>query len=319
MKDALQRDINYMRISITDRCNYRCRYCMPEGCAKVRMEDILTYEEILQICRAAGRLGIVNYKVTGGEPLVRIGCDSFVRMLKELPDTRQVTLTTNGELLEEHLPALLAAGLDAVNISMDTLRADRFSFITGGGHLGKVQDALAAAVSSGLKTKVNCLIQKGFNEDEVEDFAAMAFEKGIAVRFIEMMPIGCGDPANGYSNAVLLDRLTAAYPGLTADDTVRGNGPAVYYHIPGQAGAVGLISALHGMFCSSCNRVRLSAQGQLKPCLCYEDAVDLKPFLADPNALEDRLREAVLRKPEQHCFGVTGAPTEHRLMAQIGG
>lgn len=326
MKDSFGRTIDYMRISITDRCNYRCLYCMPEGCEKVSMASILTYEEIEEICRCAGRLGIVNYKITGGEPLARLGCADLVRMLKELPDTRQVTLTTNGELLAEHLESLMDAGLDAVNISIDSLEEERFAYVTGGGSLGKVMKALDMAVDAGLRTKVNCLIQKGFNEDEVEAFADLAFGKGIDVRFIEMMPVGFGDPVKGLSNDVVLGRLKEHCPGLVPDGSVHGNGPAVYYHIPGRAGALGLISAMHGVFCGSCNRIRLTSRGEIKPCLCYEDAVDLMPCLRggesgaiDTAELEEAIKMAAFGKPREHCFNAAAEAAESRSMVEIGG
>ena len=308
MKDSFGREIDYMRISITDRCNYRCLYCMPGGCEKVSMSDILTFEEIAEICRAAGALGIVNYKITGGEPLARLGCAALVKMIKDLPDTRQVTLTTNGELLADALGDLVDAGLDAVNISIDSLVPERFEYITGGGSLAKVKEALGMAIASRVRTKVNCLIQKGFNEDEITDFAALAFEKGIDVRFIEMMPVGFGDTAKGISNEDIIGLLAEKFPGLEPDGSVHGNGPAVYYHIPGKRGAVGLISAIHGMFCGSCNRIRLTSQGELRPCLCYEDSVDLVPYLGrqerrhNNDGLKRAICSAIAGKPRQHCF-----------------
>ncbi len=329
MIDRYQRNINYMRISITDRCDLRCRYCMPEeGIEKVSMSQILTYEEILRICRAAVSLGITRFKVTGGEPLVRKGCTSLCRDIKEIPGVQQVTLTTNGQQLAREAEALKAAGVDCVNISLDSLREDRFRQITGRGELSKTLEGLDAAISCGLKTKINCLLQRGFNEDELLDFAALAFERGIDVRFIEIMPVGFGLPETGLSNEEVLRRLKEAYPDLEADGRVHGNGPAVYYRRSSQAGdssgnstgAIGLISAMHAKFCGSCNRIRLTSQGKVKPCLCYEDSFDLRPALdaGTQEALRDALAAAVEGKPAGHTFEDRNT-VEHRSMAEIGG
>lgn len=309
-----------MRVSITDRCNFRCRYCMPEGCEKVPMSRILTYEQIERICEAAVSIGITKFKITGGEPLVRLGCADLIRSIKAIPGVRQVTMTTNGMLLGKYLPELLDAGLDAVNISMDTQVPARFRYITGGGDLSTVKRSLDAAIESGIRTKVNCLIQKNFNEDEIRHFAEMAFEKGIDVRFIELMPVGYGDPSQGISNREVLHQLMQRWPYLEPDESGHGNGPAVYYSRPGKPGGIGFISALHGVFCGSCNRIRLTSQGLVKPCLCYEDTVDLRPYLdQDIGILAEQLRRAVLEKPMHHCFNDEASRSERRAMSQIGG
>ena len=321
MRDKHNRNIDYMRISITDRCNLRCRYCMPEeGIEKVSMSRILKYEEIVRICRAAAGLGINKFKVTGGEPLVRKGCAELCAEMKKIPGVEQVTLTTNGQLLGEMLPELAGTGLDGINISLDSLREDRYRLITGGGNLSKTLEGIDASLNYGFKTKINCLLQKGFNEDELPDFVRMAFAKEIDVRFIELMPIGFGRPNTGLSNEAVLARLQAEWPALQPDDTVHGNGPAVYYKLPGCSGAIGLISAMHGKFCSGCNRIRLTSQGQIKPCLCYEEVRDLRPALKDGSdaALREALAEATLRKPKGHTFEDI-ASVERRPMSEIGG
>ena len=333
MLDCYQRNINYTRISITDRCNLRCRYCMPaEGIEKVPMSRILTYEQILRICKVAAELGITRFKVTGGEPLVRLGCASFCGELKKLPGVEQVTLTTNGQQLAENLPALQDAGIDGINISLDSLRADRYRYITGGGDLARTMEGIRTAIQSGIKTKINCLLQKGFNEDELMDFARLAFEEGIDVRFIEIMPIGFGQPDTGLSNRQVLEQLREAYPDLQPDFEIHGNGPAVYYRQEGKPGAVGLISAMHDRFCGACNRIRLTSQGQVRPCLCFGDSVDLRPALGADEAalaagdaggvgdaaLKEALRSAVLAKPIGHTFQEPDTATRQPMMA-IGG
>ena len=322
MKDRFGRDINYMRVSITDRCDLRCRYCMPEGCEKVPMSKILTYEEIERICRLAAELGISRIKITGGEPFVRLGCTDLIRNIKAINGIDEVTVTTNGQTLCQYIDELKAIGIDGVNISMDTVDPERFRYITGRGELDKTLKSIEAAAASGIKTKVNCLIQRGFNEDELFDMAGLAFRYGIDVRFIEMMPVGAADAGTGLSNIEVLERLKTRWPELKHDERPHGNGPAVYYKVPGRDGAIGFISAIHGPFCADCNRVRLTSQGKLKPCLCYDTETDIVPFLAESDeSLKEALRRAIYEKPEAHCFNdaAYSGHTEQRLMSQIGG
>lgn len=320
MKDRFGRSIEYMRISITDRCNLRCLYCMPHGIEKVDMSRILTYEDIARICEAAAGLGITKFKITGGEPLARLGCADLIRSIKAIPGTEQVTMTTNGIDLAANMDPLLDAGLDAVNISLDTMDPEKYRYITQLGDISKVMEGIDAAIASGIRTKINCVPQSGFNEDEIIDFAHFAFDKGIDVRFIELMPIGSVDSRNGISNEAVIKALKDEYPALTADDSIHGNGPAVYYLIPGKKGSIGLISAMHGVFCSSCNRIRLTSQGLIKPCLCYEDCVDIKPALSgNIEDIQKTIEEAVMTKPEKHCFNEEPGQAEHRSMSQIGG
>ncbi len=326
MKDQFGREIDYMRISVTDRCNLRCSYCMPEGVELVHMKNILTYEEIREIAEAGAQLGITRLKITGGEPLVRRGCCSLVRSLKEIPGIEQVTMTTNGVLLERYMPELAAAGLDAVNISLDTLDRSRFAKITGRDDLETVLAGIRAAAASGIGVKINAVLQKDVNEDEWEDLARLAEENALDVRFIEMMPIGAGAMSRGVSNEELYEMIRERFPDAEEDPSVHGNGPAVYIRIPGWKGSIGFISAIHGKFCGTCNRIRLSAQGRLKPCLCYEETADLREILRleeDPETRRVKLREAlaqaIWQKPLQHCFENTEMITEKNRMVKIGG
>ena len=323
MKDRYGRTIDYMRVSITDRCDLRCRYCMPEGCEKVSMSQILTYEEIVRICRVAAGLGISRIKITGGEPFVRLGCTDLIRSIKAIEGIEEVTVTTNGQALEKYIDELKDIGIDGINISLDTLDPERYAFITGRGELEKTMRSIERSVRSGIKTKINCLLQKGFNEDEMFDFAELAFRHGIDVRFIEMMPVGAADAGSGVSNTYVLQKLKDRWPDLEPDGSVHGNGPAVYYKRPGYEGGIGLISAIHGKFCGYCNRVRLTSQGQLKPCLSFDTGTDLMPALRGTDEeLGEVLRRAVYEKPKAHSFGDTennDAHAEHRLMSQIGG
>ena len=284
VKDLHGRTIDYMRISITDRCNLRCKYCMPQDIQKVSMNELLTYEEIETVCREAVKLGIRKFKITGGEPLVRKGAADLIRKIKEIPGVEQVTLTTNGILLEEHLDTLLLAGLDAVNVSLDTLDEKRYEEITGFGGLRTVLSAIDTALDSGLTVKVNTVLQPGINDGEWNSLLDLAQKRKLDVRFIEMMPIGAGKQYQTVSNQELLARVQETYPGVGKDERIHGNGPAVYYRIPGFLGSIGFISAIHGVFCEYCNRIRMTATGDLKPCLCYQDS-RLVNWVASPFAL----------------------------------
>ena len=323
MVDKYGRHIEYMRVSITDRCDLRCRYCMPEGCEKVSMSQILTYEEIVRICKASSELGISRIKITGGEPFVRLGCTDLIKEIKALDGIEEVTVTTNGQTLERYIGELKNIGIDGINISLDTLDPERFEYITGRGKLDKTLKAVELAAESGIKTKINTLLQKDFNEDELSDIASLAFRYGIDVRFIEMMPVGAADAGAGLSNPEVLRSLKEIWPDLEPDESIHGNGPAVYYKRPGVQGSIGMISAMHGKFCRYCNRVRLTSQGQLKPCLSYDTGTDLMPFLkGTDDELKEAIRKAIYEKPEAHCFGdsdSSGVHAEQRLMSQIGG
>ena len=324
MVDKFGRTIEYMRVSITDRCDLRCRYCMPEGCEKVSMSQILTYEEIVRICRVSADLGISRIKITGGEPFVRLGCTGLIREIKSLEGIEEVTVTTNGQTLDKYIEELKDIGVDGINISLDTLDPERYEYITGRGSLEKTLRSIELAASSGIRTKINTIPIKGFNEDEIADMAAMAFRYGIDVRFIELMPLGLADSGTGFSNSEVLKRLKETWPDLEPDGSVHGNGPAVYYKRPGVKGGIGLISAIHGKFCASCNRVRLTSQGQLKPCLSFDLGTDLQPFLGGTDEeLREAIRKAICEKPEGHCFDEkdysSDESAEHRLMSQIGG
>ncbi len=340
MKDHLGREIDYMRISITDRCNLRCRYCMPDGVECVPMAEILTLEECAEIAACGAALGIHKIKVTGGEPLVRQGCCDFIRMLKETEGIRRVTITTNGILLERHLEELLDAGIDGINISLDTLDPGLYKALTGGGELESVMRALEKAVEAGrdrqIPVKINAvsldlkdMAQKlgcGYEGPGWEELLELAVKYPVDVRFIEVMPIGYGRQYESVDHERLLARLKEIYPGMEKDHRVHGNGPAVYYRIPGFQGSIGLISALHGKFCAGCNRVRLTSQGYLKSCLCYEDGADLRKILRGSAGREERksrlleaMRQAVWGKPAAHCFENPEQMTESGNMIRIGG
>ena len=322
MFDSTRRDIHYLRLSVTDLCNLRCRYCMPDGVEKLEREAVLTYEEFLRLAALFAQCGIDTVRVTGGEPLVRKNVAQLVDGLKDIPGIRKVTMTTNGILLAQQLPALLAAGLDSVNISLDTLRPEVFRQITARDEFAAVQAGLQAALESGIPVKLNCVPQAGVNEGELEDLAALAENRPLQVRFIEMMPIGYGAAMPCISGPELRQRFAHRWPKLQPlAEADFGDGPAVYYTVPGWQGSIGFIAAVHGKFCASCNRVRLTSQGFLRPCLASEAGCDLRALLrsgADDAQLLAAIRETIWAKPREHHFEDSSMPAT-RGMYRIGG
>lgn len=323
MKDQYGRDIDYMRVSITDRCNLRCRYCMPEGIEWLPMEQILTLEEITEACRQAAALGIRKIKVTGGEPLVRKGCPELIGMLNALPGIEQVTLTTNGILLPDCADELCRQGIHAVNISLDTLDPQKYIAITGFDRLSKVLDGIHAMEERGVPVKINAVLQRDVNDMECIALAELAKTHRVDVRFIELMPIGHGRQMEPVSNPEVLERLKAHYGAnhVNSDSRTHGNGPARYVRIDGFLGSIGFISAIHGKFCQSCNRIRLTATGELKPCLCYSDRISIKNALrtGSPEDVKELIRQAIEQKPAAHCFEQLQTVTEMKEMSKIGG
>jgi cyclic pyranopterin phosphate synthase len=330
MRDQFERTIDYMRLSITDRCNLRCSYCMPDGIPVLPHAEILTYEELLCVAAAAVRLGITKFKVTGGEPLVRKGCVDFLQRLHALPGVRSVTLTTNGVLLAAAVPRLAVLGLDGVNISLDSCDAGEFQAITGFDALGQVMQGIDAAVAAGLRTKLNCVLLPG-SEARWVRLARFAEARPIDVRFIEEMPIGRGVVVSKIQREDVLAALRAVWPDLHPVAETRGNGPAHYYASAALQGRIGLIDAVSHSFCAGCNRVRLTSTGRLKPCLCYGESTDLRAILRANGrdlaqteeerleALCEAMRRAIYAKPRAHSFGDAAAITEHKGMSQIGG
>ncbi len=324
MIDAHGRTIDYMRISITDRCNLRCRYCTPEEISSIGHCEILRFEEILEICRHAVSLGITKFKVTGGEPLVRKGCISFLRNLKNLPGVEQVTITTNGVTLKDCLPELKDIGIDGINISLDTLNPKTYEEITRRDEFARVWDAILAAQASGIKLKINCVLLKGINDHEFFDLLHLAKDYPLDVRFIEIMPIGYGKDFEGFDQKDLLALLAEKYPDYEIIDKARGNGPASYISIPGFQGCIGFIDAIHRKFCDKCNRIRLTSDGILKLCLYYENGINLKKMLregASSEELEEAMQKAICKKPVEHQFHLIAKEGQEELkkMSQIGG
>lgn len=328
MTDQFGRTIDYIRISVTDRCNLRCIYCMPEeGVPCVPHAEILTYDEIARVCRIGTELGITKVRLTGGEPLVRRDLYRLVGMLRAIPAVGQISLTTNGIFLKQQISGLVRAGLDAVNISLDSLDEKVYSGITRGGVLQEALEGVEAAVRvPGLKVKINCVPVRGIREDTYIRLAELARDHNIDVRFIEMMPIGLGKKFTGISGEEIRKLLTEKFGPETESREQRGNGPAVYFHFRDFSGEIGFIDALSHKFCGSCNRVRLTSEGFLKPCLQYDAGADLKSMLrhqCSDEEIKARMYETVYSKPKGHHFmrkqDAEDLKDEWKGMSRIGG
>lgn len=316
MRDTFDRNITYLRVSITDRCNLRCRYCMPEeGVCKLRHQDILSFEEILEIVGAAAELGIEKVRVTGGEPLVRKGCVELCRDISKIPGIREVTLTTNGILLEKYAQGLKDAGISRVNISLDTLDPEKYKKITGGGTLDSALRGIQAAKQAGLSPiKINTVLIGGFNDDEITSFVDLTRDAPIELRFIELMPIGSTEfGENAYlSGDAVLEAVPELWP-LRQDD-----GVARLYQLPGARGKVGLISPLSRHFCAACNRLRLTSEGALKPCLHSAQEISLRGLHGEE--LKATILAAAKAKPKMHgTLDARHKSEAGRTMNTIGG
>jgi cyclic pyranopterin phosphate synthase len=328
--DRQRRVIDYLRVSVTDRCNYRCTYCMPEdGVDHVQRTDILSFEEICALVSCFARLGVTRVRLTGGEPTVRRDLVSLVGMLRTIPGLRDIALSTNGHLLAELARPLRDAGVDRLNVSLDTLDAARFASITRRGELARVLEGIEAARAAGFsRIKINTVAVKGFNDGEVGALCDYAWSRGLVPRFIEQMPMAGGQlyvPGALLSAAEIRALVERAHPGrrLIPDGDERGAGPARYWRLEGAGpeAIVGIISPMTEHFCDTCNRVRLSAAGALHTCLAYDDAVDLREVLraGGPDAVVATIRQAVQGKRDGHVFDLVGIGGPRKAMIQIGG
>lgn len=326
MKDGRNREIDYLRISITDRCNLRCIYCMPEdGVPCMKHKEILTYEEIGRLCRIFVKLGIHKFKITGGEPLVRKNTSALVEKINQIPGVESITMTTNGILLSENIDALVAAGLSGINISMDSMKQESSFVITRRNDWKGTMEGIEAALKyPSLRVKINCVPVLGINDTEWLSIAKLASNHPIHVRFIEMMPIGLGKEFQFVGEEQVIQQLEESLGTFTPCEERLGNGPAHYFHVAGFQGKIGFISARSHKFCDSCNRVRLTADGFLKTCLQYHSGCDLKALLRNSTTdeeIENVIVEALYHKPESHHFedNSQGDDLEHRKMSSIGG
>lgn len=326
MKDICGREIDYLRISVTDRCNLRCVYCMPkEGISPLHHEDILRYEEIERLCKLFADLGIKKIKITGGEPLVRKGIAGLIKMIKKIEGITSVTITTNGVDLKAQLPGLMEAGLDGINISLDTLNPAIYEQITGRDALGQVLEGIHGALEyEDLKVKINCVPFQKTGALDITDVAGLAKDSRLHIRFIEMMPIGLGKNFRGSREEEIIEILEKAYGPLIPYDKILGNGPAHYYSIDGFQGKIGFVSAMSHQFCGWCNRVRLTSEGFLKTCLQYSHGTDLKALLRGnetDEVLKNAIYETIYNKPISHNFNGKnkGEAWDEKQMFRIGG
>lgn len=322
LSDSFHRPINYLRLSVTDRCNFHCRYCQPAGGGGcMARSQLLSYEEIVTVVRAVVGLGVNKVRLTGGEPLVRRGLPRLVGMLAAIPGIDDLSLTTNGVLLSRYALPLKRAGLHRVNVSLDTLRPERFREIAGREGLPGVLKGLERARQVGLHpVKVNTVVMGGVNDDEILDFGRLTIDQGWDVRFIELMPFGGADGAQFVSVAQVAEVLGALgelEPFFQKD----GAGPAKYFRFPGATGTVGFIGAVSDHFCFGCNRMRMTADGKLRPCLMGDEVVDLRPVLRSGASVEEVrevVRLAVALKPEGHHLAHGIGPRDI-TMSHIGG
>ena len=322
LSDTFNRNINYLRISITDRCNLRCIYCMPpEGIKSLSHNEVLRYEEIVTIVQAAAELGISKIRLTGGEPLVRLGLADLVRMIANIEGIDDIALTTNGLLLRKYAAPLKEAGLKRVNVSLDSLREDRYKQITRIGNLSEALDGIEAAKEAGLvPVKINMVVIQGQNDDEILDFAKLSLNKGWHIRFIEPMPFTADTKFSFIPISEIVSHLNTLgnlEPYLPRD----GNGPAKYFRYKGAEGTIGFISPMSECFCSTCNRLRLTVDGMLRPCLMSDNELDLKSLLRSGASL-DEVKKVILKaieaKPERHHL-TEGECQKGRTMCQMGG
>jgi len=324
LTDSHGRNINYLRLSVTDRCNMRCFYCMPkEGIVNKGHHAILTYEELLLIAETAVGMGIEKIRITGGEPLVRAGIVGFLERLAQIDGLRHLALTTNGLKLADMASDLYKAGVQRLNVSLDSLNAATFAEITRGGDLKRVLAGLDAAERAGFPPpKINVVIMRGVNEAEILDFAEMTMERGNSVRFIEYMPAVKEDDWQRYciSGYEILQRITGRY---TLEQVDKGPfaGPSRDFRIPGARGIIGIITAVSGHFCGDCNRIRVTSTGQAKGCLFSDEKTDLLPFLRPPDreGLTKVLQGIVSGKPERHGISQDGYAHKNFKMSQVGG
>ena len=321
--------MQYLRISVTDKCNLRCVYCMPlEGLPWLKREEILSYEEIAHVVRTMAGMGLERVRITGGEPLVRRDLPDLVHMIAAVPEIEDLSLSTNAVLLAENAEALKQAGVQRLNISLDSLQADRVDAISRRpGSYSKIMEGLDAAEQVGFTPlKINVVLIRGQNDDEIEDFARITRERPWHVRFIELMPMG----ETGYfsfERLVPLDemmQLAQPLEPIPVEDWPKGSGPAKYFRRPNGIGSVGFISPLSSNFCSDCNRMRLSAKGILIPCLANNQGTDLLSMLrtgADENEIKNSIKLTVSCKPEKHLMmeTATNGKSYPQFMCQMGG
>ena len=322
LTDSFGRKIEYLRLSVTDKCNLRCVYCMPpNGVKSLEHSDILTFEEIESIVRILAKTGLKKVRFTGGEPFVRKDVIKLIEKISHTDGIAETGITTNGILLEKYIDDLKRIGLKKINISLDTADGEQYRQITGFDSFDTVISAIESAVDKGFDVKINCV--PFFAEQNYIDLAELAVKYPVSVRYIELMPIGQGKAFNRVSSVDILKKLEDKYGREEKTDlSQKYKGPAEYYKFKDMKGSIGFISPISGSFCSKCSRIRLTADGFLKLCLHYGIGLDIKSLLrtgADDKTIEEKIKEVLLRKPKGHSFGSLSENAENRKMIQIGG
>ena len=323
MKDKFGREIDYLRVSVTDNCNLRCIYCMGEKDNNfLKSDEKLTDDEIYRIVKESSELGIKKVRITGGEPLVRPDLVKIVSKINSIPGIEEIYLTTNGILLADMIDELAANGLKGVNISLDSLNEERFNKVTRLGKLNKVLEAIDKSIALGIKVKLNTVIVNDINEDEIIDFVNLTKEKKIDVRFIELMPIGVAINYKGVTNEDVLKVISESYSDYEEVVRSKSGGPASYIKLKDAKGKIGFISAISNCFCEDCNRIRLTAEGFLKQCLHFDYGIDLKSKLRSgisDEELRKLIYDNIYDKPEKHLFLEKSDHKDLKFMNQIGG
>jgi cyclic pyranopterin phosphate synthase len=326
MKDNYRREINYLRISVTDRCNLRCVYCMPSrGVKSIPHREILNFEEITRLVKAATLAGIKKIRFTGGEPLIRRELPELIRAIASITQIDDIALTTNGILLAEKVQELKKAGLKRVNISLDSLDGQKYMAITRGGHLEETWKGIESALQFNLHpVKLNCVIIKGFNDNEIDDLARISLDRPLHIRFIELMPFGTSEAwarNRFFAAGKIKEIIEKNFGPLEPVKRMAGNGPAKYFRLAGAAGTIGFITAISDHFCAACNRLRLTSTGGLRACLHNSYEVDVRAPLRNGASLEELvalIEKAVLKKPQQHHIKTTPAG-DKESMSLLGG
>jgi len=317
MKDRFGREINYLRISVTEKCNFNCQYCRPIESKEI-IEDGLTNEELLKVVKASASIGINKIRLTGGEPLLRVGIVELISQMKSVEGINEIVMTSNGSLLGHQLVHLKKAGLNRVNISLDTLDPIKYKFITKGGQLEKVLESIDLLLELGMKpVKINVVLIKGFNDDEINDFVNLTKDKEVIIRFIELMPLG--DNYEYYethymNNHEIIQLIPELIPIKSSPHEV-----AKYYQLPNALGKIGLISSISENFCGDCNRIRLTSDGKLKTCLHADTELDLIQAIRNQVDLEEFLKQAIYKKPKSHHINQKNYQPVKRNMVRIGG
>lgn len=319
MKDSLGREIDYLRISLTESCNLRCIYCMPEGVAPKVCGETLTKENIFDIVEVAVELNIKKIRLTGGEPVLRQDIVEIVQGIKDR-GIEKIYITTNGILLSEKIEKLKKAGLKGVNISLDTLDREQFNYITRGGNLERVLQGIEKALNLNLEVKINSVIMKDINENAIEELAKLTLNSQLDVRFIELMPIGQGKKFTGISNNDIYDRLEKIFEFDRNYKEIKG--VSTYYKLKDSEGNIGFISPINSCFCETCNKIRLTSDGVIKRCLNSKGNTNIKEYLdknVEKEEIKEILEQEIFKKPERHLFGKENKDEELKNMNAIGG